>query len=188
MRLDIVLAEGNEKGFAKRAAELGLQGLLIFSKRKFQVFSVQGLSIAQGLIVEHKPKPGLTIAEKPTRHTFEKLRPSIVFGTELQNAQDKTHFRRSGLDDVVCRLAKQHNIMVGLGPAVVLRAPLPESVVIGRMMQNIRFCRRFGVKLVLASFAKSPDEMRAHHDLKAFGISLGMTPEEAKAASFSEWL
>ena len=47
-------------------------------------------------------------------------------------------------------------------------------------MQNVRFCRKYKVNTVIASFASKPEEMRSAHDLISFGISIGMHPKQAK--------
>ena len=49
-------------------------------------------------------------------------------------------------------------------------------------MQNIRLCRKYKVKMVLASFATDKFEMRDARDLISFGVCLGMNPGEAKKA------
>ena len=49
-------------------------------------------------------------------------------------------------------------------------------------MQNVRLCRKYKVRMVLASFAHDPWEMRSAYDLLAFGQVLGMTPKEATVA------
>ena len=49
-------------------------------------------------------------------------------------------------------------------------------------MQNIRFCRKFKVPMIVASFAKTPFEMRAPFELKAFFEVLGMTSKESAQA------
>ena len=43
----------------------------------------------------------------------------------------------------------------------------------GRMMQNIRFCRKFKVKTFLSSFASEKEEMRSPFDLAKLAKALG---------------
>ena len=51
-------------------------------------------------------------------------------------------------------------------------------------MQNIRFCRKYKVKMFFGSFATEPTGMRSAHDMKALGMSLGMTHAEVSAELF----
>ena len=57
----------------------------------------------------------------------------------------------------------------------------------GRIMQNIRLCRKYNVSMVFASFAEAKWEMRSAKDLMSFAVLLGMTPKEAKV-QVMEWL
>jgi RNase P/RNase MRP subunit p30 len=50
------------------------------------------------------------------------------------------------------------------------------------MAQNIVFCRKFKVPTLIASFARTPFELRNPSDLASFFTVLGMHPEEAKKA------
>ncbi|HLC80647.1 MAG TPA: hypothetical protein VJG31_02650, partial [Candidatus Nanoarchaeia archaeon] len=47
------------------------------------------------------------------------------------------------------------------------------GLVMGRMMQNIRFCRKFKVKTFLSSFASEKEEMRSPFDLAKLAKALG---------------
>ena len=50
----------------------------------------------------------------------------------------------------------------------------------GRMMQNVKLCKKYKVNMVISSFATSKFELKSPSDLISFGIILGMTPKEAK--------
>ena len=49
-------------------------------------------------------------------------------------------------------------------------------------MQNVSLCRKYEVKMKLASFAKSPYQMRAKKEIESFGYFLGMHHDEIKKA------
>ena len=82
---------------------------------------------------------------------------------------------------MLCKLAKKNNIAIGFSFNEILKSK-EKSKLIGRMMQNIKLCRKYKVKMVFASFAKNKFEMRAVKDLLSFCRVLGMTPREAKSA------
>jgi len=79
----------------------------------------------------------------------------------------------------MARIAHDKDKIIGFSFSSVLNSD-KKSKIMGRMMQNIRLCRKYKVKTYLGSFAHSPSELRARHDLKAFFICLGMHASEAK--------
>jgi ribonuclease P/MRP protein subunit RPP1 len=95
--------------------------------------------------------------------------------------KDHLHSRNSGLNDVLCKLAKKNGIAIGFSFSDVLNSHGPErALMLGRMMQNVSFCRKFKVPMVLGSFAFDKSDMRPPKDLASFGGMIGMTPDEAK--------
>jgi hypothetical protein len=184
MKVDVVFPKGNEAQLVSMATCLGFEGLvMVYPEGKQKAFKA-GFKIKLCVLIDPKryskraPKAQLTFVEGGMRHEFEKLCPSVIYNLEYSQKRDKTHFRLSGLDDVLCRLARENDILVGYGVGKLLKS-YQRDVVLGRIMQNIRFCRKFNVGMVLASFASEPYQMRSPHDIKALGISLGMTPVEA---------
>jgi len=97
--------------------------------------------------------------------------------------RDYLHSRNSGLNDVLCKLAKKNDVAVGFSFSEVLNAEgLERSLIIGRMMQNVSLCRKFKVPIVLGSFAFDKFEMRSPKDLLSFGVVIGMSPGEVNRA------
>ena len=118
--------------------------------------------------------------KNPDRNIFERKKSVVVYNLEEQK-RDFIHFRNSGLNQVLCKLAKKNNIAVAFNFNLVLNNDeMSRSQILGRMMQNVRFCRKYKVNTVIASFASKPEEMRSAHDLISFGISIGMHPKQAK--------
>jgi len=114
------------------------------------------------------------------RRVFEKNKNIFIYNLEDKN-RDFIHYRNSGLNQVLCKLAKKNDIAICFNFNLILNNEgMKKSQILGRMMQNIRFCRKYKVRTVIASFASKPEEMRSSHDLISFGISLGMHPKEAK--------
>ncbi len=96
-------------------------------------------------------------------------------------AKDKLSSRDSGLNQVICKLAHENKIAIGFSFSEILKSKEKHKI-LGRIMQNIRLCRKYKVKMVLASFANNKWEMRSPKDLFSFGIVLGMTGKEANDA------
>ena len=117
------------------------------------------------------------------RKVFEDKKIDLVFNLELNNKKDHTHFVNSGLDQVLCKLAKKHGKIVCFSFGSLLNVSnFKRSRLLGRIIQNIRFCKKYKVKIAIASFAKNAKEMRYYHDLIALLIVLKAQTSDAKNA------
>jgi ribonuclease P/MRP protein subunit RPP1 len=87
----------------------------------------------------------------------------------------------SGLNHILCKNAAKNHVAIGFSFSAFLNAK-ERSRALAQMMQNVRLCRKYKLKMILASFAKNKWEMRAPFDLYAFAQIIGMTPKEAKTA------
>ena len=118
--------------------------------------------------------------EEKNRKILEDRRLDILVVSNFFG-KDNLHFRNSGLNQVSCKLARENEIAIGFSFNDVLNSD-NKSLLIGRLKQNTKLCRKFKVKIVLASFAKNKYEMRHAKDLIAFGRVIGMNGEEVKKA------
>lgn len=187
MIADIVLPSGNEDEFIQMAKRLGYKSLCFaYSKLPDKKPKPAGLQIYNCALatIENAKKPGksdLVIVEssEKDRRAVEKERPDLIFGFENSKKHDFLHQRNSGLNHILCRLAKENSVMIGFSFSHLMGM---DPRLLGRVMQNIRLCRKHGTKMLIASFAREPYMMRSATDLASVFVSLGMRPEEAKAA------
>ncbi len=121
---------------------------------------------AKGLVV-------VNTDENFSRDIFEDNRVDIVIGLENINEKDNLHYRKSGLDQVLCSMANKNKISIGFSFSDVLYAK-DRGKIIGRMMQNAMLCKKYKVNMVVASFAKDRYGMRLRNDLEAFGRAIGI--------------
>lgn len=125
----------------------------------------------------------VVIGSQFNREVLSNKKVDILLSPHHGVVRDFLHYRNSGLNDVLCKLAKKNSVAIGFSFSEVLNSQgINRSLMLGRMMQNVRFCRKFKVPMVLASFAFEGFEMRAPKDLISFGVVLGMTPDEARKA------
>ena len=93
------------------------------------------------------------------------------------NEEDFMHFRNSGLNQVLVKLAKQNNIAIGFSLNKILKLDNVERVdLLGKVMQNIMLCNKYKVKMIIVNFINNELDKRNVNDLKELGISLGMLP------------
>lgn len=200
MFIDLIFARNNEKEFIEIADRLGIDGICFiynfknkndFLQNQDKVNKLQErteIKLFTGLIADSKniskaKKLSKIVIYKSTgndRHAIEKSKANAVFGLETIAIRDSMHHRNSGLNHVLCKLANKNNIMICFSFSSILNTDgRIRSQILGRLMQNIRLCRKYKVKTVIASFAEKPYDMRPCPDLKSVFISLGMHPKEA---------
>ncbi|MDO8628516.1 MAG: RNase P subunit p30 family protein [Nanoarchaeota archaeon] len=119
--------------------------------------------------------------EDATRKILNNPKTDILTNMETNPKTDKTNSRRAGLNHVLCKLAHQNNIMIAFNYNLVLNSN-NKPTIMGRMQQNVKHCRKYHVKMIIASFATNKYEQRTPQDLQAFGQSIGMTPRETQQA------
>ncbi len=115
---------------------------------------------------------------------FFNKRAAVVFNSEYLFEEDDLHFRRGGLDEQLLSKATEKKIGIGFSFSdfINIRDSRIRAKVLGRMEQNVRFCRKYKLKMAVASLARNRWEMRHANDLLAFAMAIGMTGKEAKGA------
>lgn len=163
---DYVVCNGNEQEFIKIAEKLGYDELVF---------------IGNVDVSKLKSKIKLTASKRifksdvsKDRNLIESKRAEMIFEFEQDKRKDTMHFRNSGINQVIAKLMKEKNAAYGLSFSQVLNAGKEQRArLIGRIMQNIRLCKKYKVKIIIGSFAGSPYEMRDYRDLLAFARNLG---------------
>lgn len=191
--IDIVFPSKNEKEFIEIAEKLGYFELILvynnkkdipdFSKFKTKLKLKTALLSPQKKVQSARTKSRLvfTKAVEDNRLAFEKSKPDLVFAIEEVQPRDFMHQRGSGLNHIMCRFAKENNVKIGFSFNSILNSSaMSRAQIIGRMQQNIMLCRKYKCRMVIASFAKDPYEMRSSKDLMAFFTEIGMHQKEAK--------
>ncbi len=90
---------------------------------------------------------------------------------------DFMHSRNSGLNQVLVKLAKKNNISIGFSFNKIIKLDnLSKAKLLGKIMQNVRLCNKYKVKIYIVNFFNDEIDERAVNDLKYFGLALGMMP------------
>jgi hypothetical protein len=178
---DIVFPGGNENDFVGMALKLGYSSLcFVYEPKSFKRFSCDKLKVFCGVLYD-KPFSGadfvIARANENIRPVLEQGKVDLVFDFELGDRKDFIHHRNSGLNQVLCKIMKENSIALGFNFNSILNKSNPQ--LLGRMMQNAGFARKYKLKTVLASFAKDPYEMRAPKDLIAFAEIVGINPVQS---------
>lgn len=183
--LEICFPNSNEQEFIKIAEKLNKPSLcFIYSLKENLKDHQTAISVLQkstnikltfGILAEKKDIQKaknicnfvITESSEDDQAVFEISSPNLIFNLESQQIKDKFNFRLSGLNQTLCILAKEKNIIIGFSFSEILNSK-NRPLLLGRIAQNLRLCRKYKVKINFASFAKHPYELRSDKDIKSF--------------------
>ena len=200
MQTEIVIPQGNEWQFVEIASKLGIKKIIFLyefekfnSKIEEKIESLKKSSLAVdinfGIIAENKNiSQSVRYAKFITakscdnnRALLENKKIRLVFGLEDNGKKDFMHQRASGLNHIMCELARKNNIAIGFSYGSLLKkTPQLTSQIMGRMTQNISLCKKYKVKTVIASLTSNPYELRAPYDVFSLFSMLGMDGDKIK--------
>ncbi|MFH1959983.1 MAG: RNase P subunit p30 family protein [Nanoarchaeota archaeon] len=84
----------------------------------------------------------------------------VIFNFEKFTNRDYFNMRQSGLNHVMCNALKKNGIAVGFDFGAVLnKEGFERSKLLGKMEQNVRFCKKYKVKMVFDNFGGSVDQV-----------------------------
>ena len=163
------MPEGNEEALIQMAKKLG-HNKLIFACEKAPLLKTD----FPHEIITFKRSQYRFIAKKA--EDLEQGKVAYLTDIELEEKKDSFHERKSGFNHVYATLAKKHGTTVCLNLQLLHRPDREKTM--GRMMQNVRLCKKCGVPVIVASFARNPYQMRSSKDLQALGRVLGVMNSE----------
>ncbi|MFH1072587.1 MAG: RNase P subunit p30 family protein [Nanoarchaeota archaeon] len=189
MFTDIVFPDKNEADFVAMAAKLGSGLLFVYEnidERGLLELKKSYPSARFGFLASNLnklPKPGVfdILIGKQGREYIEHPRIKLIYGFETIEYKDRFHQRNSGLNEVLCKLARDKEKILAFDFSSLLRAK-DKALVLGRMQQNARLMRKFKNEFVIASFARTHWEMRAGRDYKGLLEEVGVDGLQGKRA------
>jgi len=115
------------------------------------------------------------------RRALEKLKIDFLVSVEKGEKKDSLKQRDSGLNHVSAKIAAEKGISIVINFSEISGLFGEEKALrIGRIIQNIKVCRKVNCRILIASFARNKKEMVSVHSRKSFGISLGMSSKQSK--------
>ncbi|MFH0711521.1 MAG: hypothetical protein V1889_00150 [archaeon] len=113
------------------------------------------------------------------RRIVETLRIDYLISPERGTKSDTLKQRDSGINHVVAKIAKEKNILVVVDMSEVGKLNGKEKALrLGRIIQNVKVCRKAGCRIGIASLGLSESEVIDEKGRKAFGTSLGMSSKQ----------
>lgn len=195
--MDITIPHNNEEEFIAMAEALGYKELcFLYPTDNFFNLSepkkqyLEKIKISKGVIADGKETNkiknklkadkafvAVRSSNNRDREVIEGLKPDLIFSFENTARKDFIHQRASGINHILCKLAKEKEVMIGFSLSDILNAE-DNKLILGRIIQNIQLCKKFKVKTLVASFAKSPFEMRSMHDITSLFQIFGLRNPE----------
>ena len=199
---DIVFPQNNETDFLEIAGRLGIKKLYFaydfndFFNKNIQkklesienkktgfepIFSVNNKNFGKAA-----KQSGTLIAKSSDndKMMIENKKIKIIYGFEEMQRKDFIHQRASGLNHVLCGLARKNNVAIGFSYSSVINNKEHAAVIMGRMMQNISLCGKYKNKTIIASFSQNPYQLRSYHDVASIFRLMGMDDNKINS-SFS---
>jgi RNase P/RNase MRP subunit p30 len=197
MFVDIVFPSKNEAEFVKTAEKLGYSGICFAYNYQKDVNLIRQqiarlqkdtkLNLYLGLVAKPADvrKAGnicelvLVEGSEKNHDILERLPVDILFGSEFVMKRDAMHYRSSGLNQILCRLAVKNKVIIGFNLRMIDEAVnLPMAI--GRMMQNIVLCRKYKAKTAVFTGAGKAQQMKGVSDLMSLMVVFGLNEGEAK--------
>ncbi len=185
MPSDIVFPRNNEKEIIAMAERMGYDTLFFAYDRKTDIAKFQETTKIRiiSAATQGTASPVILRANESIRHILETLKPAYLYGMEFHEKRDSMHQRNAGLNQVLCSIAEKNKVTMTIPLQELLRCTAAKrSIIIGRISQNCRLCRKYKVKMKLATFASSPYQMRSPRDLMSLALIFGMDTKQAKEA------
>ncbi len=185
---DICFPKNNEKEFVEVAKALSTKALIFvypfkdmktFENKKKELTEIKEIRVDIGLLADEKSINKIQLISDyifistATKSLIENKKSYVLFDFEKQDKNDFLHHRNSGLNHVMCQLMKEKEKILGISFSSLLNSK-NKDVMLGRMQQNARFSKKYKLKTVFASFAQSPYELRAEHEIISFQKILGV--------------
>jgi len=196
--IDIVIPNNNEEEFILIAGRIGYDTLIFLynfseysEKQKNNTIKSGKIKIYTGILADKKNidkvknrfrNKGVFVAIKSSnidREVIERPKADLIFSLEENSKKDFMHQRGSGLNHIMCKLAHDNSLIIGFSLSSLLHSE-KKYIILGRMMQNIKLCRKYKVKTAIASFSSNPFDMRSPNDIVSLFTSLGMQQKDVK--------
>jgi RNase P/RNase MRP subunit p30 len=120
------------------------------------------------------------------RRIIETCRVNFIVSPELNQEKDTLKQRASGFNHVLAKEAVKKGISLLINFSEIIKQDKKrKAIIISRIMQNIKICRKTNCKIKIVAFAKNKEELRTENELKAFLSSLGASSQQvAEACKF----
>jgi RNase P/RNase MRP subunit p30 len=129
--------------------------------------------------LKKEKKQIIVLAQTPefNRKIIENKDVDILLDPHLHNRKDKLKQKDSGLNEILCKIAKKNNIKIGIKLSEIKKAKgKDKSILLARIKQNIALCKRTKTDIILIGKYDKKDAF-------SFLLTLGASTNQAKKAT-----
>ncbi len=112
----------------------------------------------------------LGMSDEINRIALEHNKVNALVSPEYERGKDFLHYRNSGLNQVLCKIARDNNKMIieNFNDIILENKDISKALILGRIIQNARICRKYKTKLFVGNFVESEKEFRSRYELETF--------------------
>ncbi len=183
--LDFVKPHNNEQDFSELAEILGLKLCFVYDK-----LTKNTTKFPTALIVNRIPDKKdikdfdflIFDSSKQPRSFASVKQPAIMINCELDSSKDNLIRINSGITDVIAAIMSKNNKIYGINLSNFFYNSLPKDILLRRIAQNIKLCRKYNVPFIPLTLAEEPLDLRNPSDIKSFLSLFQVSPDEVKRA------
>lgn len=147
---------------------------------------IKSISVVRAMLGrpdERKKKKAVTFMKSSAldRKVLETASADVLYGME-QELDDKS-VKGARMNHILCAIAKEKKVMFGFSFASLLETSKQyRAKRMNQIMQHLGLARKYGIRIIIGSWATHPYGMRAPRDLVELFSSLGLPVNEASNA------
>jgi len=147
-----------------------------------QIIKTSNLTQARKQIQELKKQNKTIIVQAQddvfNRKIFENKDIDIILSPESHNKKDYMKQRDSGLNEILCKLAKENNIKIGISLLEIQKLPAKQkAIILSRIKQNIALCKRTKTQIIILD-----KEKHNKQEITSLFLTLSASTQQAKQA------
>jgi ribonuclease P/MRP protein subunit RPP1 len=120
--------------------------------------------------------------DEVNRAAVEDKRVDMLLNPEIGRKKDFSDWRNSGLNNVLCKFAAQNKVVIGIDLSTFPENAFELAERLGKIMQNIRFCRKFNARMLIFSSEHEINDS----NLSSIAMTLGTSTNQAKESLILE--
>ena len=182
MSTEFVIPNNNESEFIQIASKLGIKKICFlydfdrYGKDALKRLDVEdndnkNIEFEIGFIVNQKNMnkaldySNFLVARSSVNDAFfiESKKIRMIYGFEEAYKKEYKNQSASGLNHIICRIANKNDVSIGIAYGSLFNKTMPTSLLIGRMMQNIKLCRKYkSDSIILGKILKGLHQHETH--------------------------
>jgi hypothetical protein len=171
---DVVMPNKNEESFIDMAIALDYKEMVFLTTDINYEYRSDRMKIRKAYLLKNpmeiqKARRKFDFIFANAERRFFESKVDYIINAELTAGKDSFHYRRTSLNQVHAKLAKDNRIAIVYSFDNILNVGNRQRLqTLGRMIQNAIISRKYSLKMASFSVAKSPMRIKSRNILDAF--------------------